>query len=119
VRPPTTELLRQSEVWYDADGERIVLAEMDDETIVALRGWLLQQAVKLQAVEVADLRRAQYYSADSDAAYAIRSITLSLIIRTHPLYWMEQRPLFQAIDRIINERRGYVYVRILKEADRS
>jgi hypothetical protein len=112
-RPPTTELLKQSEVWYDADGDRIVLSTMDNEHLANLRGWLLRNAVKLQAAEVADLRRTQLYG--TGLADAMQDFAASVVIGTHPLYWMEQRPLFLAIDRIINERRGYIYVRVIPQ----
>jgi hypothetical protein len=118
VRLPTIDLLNQTEVWYDVDGARFVLKELDNESIITLRGWLFLNAHNLYIVQLLDLRIAARTRYDTAAQY-MADFAVAAHQGLHPLYWMEQRPLFQAIDRIINERRSYVYVRILKEAGRT
>lgn len=115
MRPKTTELLDQTEVWYDGTDECFTLTEMEDEHLVNLRGWLLRNAPRLHNAALFEMHHAAGQM-HGEVSQSIMDLAITILQVQNPHVWMEERPLFQMIDRIIYERRGYVYVTIPEEA---
>lgn len=107
------ELLEQEENWVDAVGDVHVITEMDDDHLVHLRGWLIRNAPSLIAS-----RLASAYSFAShlngEMAQDAMDAEISVLEEANPHAWMEERPLFQAIDLEIDKRRGAYVCRVIE-----
>jgi cell division protein FtsB len=87
---------------------------MSDDHLMNLKGWLLRHAPWFQSSLMADM----YYAVlHMNGEMAIDSIEreISQLENQNAYLWMEKRPLFQKINRLIDERQGYHYVRVLPQ----
>lgn len=106
---PEWEDLEQDKLWL---GQPI--SSLTDGHIVNLQGWLLRNASKFKSLCLRDMYR---FSSTLGGEMAIDAMDTEIaqLEEQNPYLWMEERPLFKAIKRSIEERQGYHYVRVLPQ----
>jgi len=101
----TADLLEQTDVWFDGADERICVRDMDDEHLTNLRGWLLRNADRFHSFVIGRLYSLANQVGGEMALESLES-AISEMQEENAYVWMEERPLFQAIDQEIDRRRG-------------
>jgi hypothetical protein len=109
VRLTAIDLIDQDEVWCDSTGEVKPLTDLDDQHITNLKGWLLRNAPKLHSMRSSQMC---YFAQHLNGEMALDAIDIEIghHEQQNPFLWMEECPLLQAINRIIEERRIHGYV---------
>lgn len=102
------EELEQEEQWL---GEPLQSITYDH--LVNLRGWLLRNAAIMLAIRT---RSAHSFAStlNGEMAQDAMDLAITLLEGADPYLWMEERPLFQAIDREISKRQGFQVCRVIE-----
>lgn len=110
----TDELLEQGEVWQPGGGEILRIVDMDDDHLVNLKAFLLKHAFRYQS---AVLQSMFHFAAGLGGEMAQDSMDSAIgeVSRLHPLLWMEERPLYKAVQNEIFKRQGYSICRIIEQ----
>lgn len=104
-------LLEQDKVWYgrNSDGSRgytrYRLEEMTGTHLENLRSWLVSRAPALQAAELRSLENFASHLHGEQALYDL-DLSISRISGQDPLEWLEEKPLYEAISRLLGSQTG-------------
>jgi hypothetical protein len=108
------ELLDQDKIWIDGLGLTNQLEDMSNEHLVNLKGWLIRHAPNFMLALMSDMYHAASHMNGEMAIDAIDG-EIRQLEQQNAYLWMEERLLYRKINRLIDERRGYHYVRVLPQ----
>lgn len=113
VKRSTDDLIDQDEIWIDGAGDTHAIVDMEDEHLVHLRGWLLRSAPQLHLQRIAHAFSFAR-TLGGDMAIDAMDEEIARLTEANSYVWMEERPLFLAINREIDKRQGVHVCRIIE-----
>jgi len=108
------ELLEQDEVWQSGDREILRIVDMKDDHLVNLKAFLLKHAFRYQSAVLQSMFTFASTLGGEMAQDAMES-EISHVADKHALLWMEERPLYKAVQNEIFRRQGYSVCRIIEQ----
>jgi hypothetical protein len=108
------ELLEQGEVWQSGDREILRIVDIEDDHLVNLKAFLLKHAFRYQS---AVLQSMFHFAAGlgGEMAQDAMESEINQVTDKHALIWMEERPLYRAVQNEIFRRQGYSICRIIEQ----
>lgn len=100
------DLLEQQEVWCPRQDGELATVRLEDMTtrhLLALRNWLTDRAPRLQRAEESALWSMTAFISGEQALIDL-DLALSQAAEEDPGAWLRRKPLFTAIERLLDER---------------